>query len=129
MSFTKMASLVRSVACVGLLLACPSAARAQAPPVDPFLGVSILTTGAAAPGGAVTLDNTIDRTVAGGVNQNQPGLSLTNLIGGYDDSVLDPIRNFSAAPLTKPRQAASVPTSACVNATLAPAASSSAATR
>ena len=37
--------------------------------------------------------------------------------------------NFSAAPLTKARHAASVPTSACVKATLAPAASSSAATR
>src|SRR3979411_1285140 len=37
--------------------------------------------------------------------------------------------NFCAAPLTKPRHAASVPTSACVKATLAPAGSSSAATR
>src|SRR5690348_6904154 len=37
--------------------------------------------------------------------------------------------NFSAAPLTKPTHAASVATSACVKATLAPAAASSAATR
>src|SRR5438105_1035656 len=37
--------------------------------------------------------------------------------------------NFCAAPLTKARHAASVPTSACVKATLAPAVSSSAATR
>src|SRR5271166_4334035 len=37
--------------------------------------------------------------------------------------------NFCAAPLTKSRHAASVPTSACVKATLAPAVSSSAATR
>src|SRR5207248_4551812 len=37
--------------------------------------------------------------------------------------------NFSAAPLTKSRHAASLPTSACVKATLAPAVSSSAATR
>src|SRR5438270_8577717 len=37
--------------------------------------------------------------------------------------------NFSAAPLTKARHAASVPTSACEKATLAPAVSSSAATR
>src|SRR5262245_47810718 len=37
--------------------------------------------------------------------------------------------NFCAAPLTKPRHAASVLTSACVKATLAPAVSSSAATR
>src|SRR5207248_9376185 len=37
--------------------------------------------------------------------------------------------NFSAAPLTKARHAASVPTSACVKETLAPAVSSSAATR
>ena len=100
MSFTRMASFSRALACAGLLLAFPSAALAQAPPVDPFLGVSILTTGAAAPGGAVTLDNAIDKIVAGGVGQNQPGLALTNLVGGYDDSVLDPIRNFSAAPFT-----------------------------
>src|SRR5438309_5294872 len=37
--------------------------------------------------------------------------------------------NFSAAPLTKSRHAASLPTSACVKPTLAPAVSSSAATR
>src|ERR1700738_3906907 len=37
--------------------------------------------------------------------------------------------NFCAAPLTKSRHAASVPTSACAKATLAPAVSSSAATR
>src|ERR1700730_16780380 len=37
--------------------------------------------------------------------------------------------NFCAAPLTKARHAASVPTSACVKATLAPAVSSSATTR
>src|SRR6201993_1206562 len=37
--------------------------------------------------------------------------------------------NFCAAPLTKSRHAASVPTSACVKAILAPAVSSSAATR
>src|SRR6516162_774565 len=37
--------------------------------------------------------------------------------------------NFCAAPLTKSRHTASVPTSACVKATLAPAVSSSAATR
>jgi autotransporter-associated beta strand protein len=100
MKFPNVAAFARTLACGGVLVAFPSTALAQAPPVDPFLGVSILTTGAATPGGAVTLDNTIDRTVAGGVNQNQPGLSLTNLVGGYDDSVLDPIRNFSAAPFT-----------------------------
>src|SRR5438552_7018282 len=37
--------------------------------------------------------------------------------------------NFCAAPLTKSRHAASIPTSACVKATLAPVVSSSAATR
>src|SRR5499427_8746029 len=37
--------------------------------------------------------------------------------------------NFCAAPLTKSRHAASVPTSACVKTTLAPTVSSSAATR
>src|ERR1700726_1090099 len=88
MSFMRMASFGRALTCAGLLVAAPASALAQAPPVDPFLGVSIPTTGAAAPNGPVTLNNTIDQTVAGGVNQDQPGLSLTNLVGGYDDSVL-----------------------------------------
>jgi uncharacterized protein YhjY with autotransporter beta-barrel domain len=79
----------------------PVRALAQAlPPVDPFLGVRILTTGAASPTGPVTLDNTTDIVMPGGIFQNQPALTLTNTFGGYDASVLDPIRSFSATPFT-----------------------------
>ncbi len=72
-------------------------AQAQAPPVDPFLGVSILTTGASAPGQAVVANNAQDITVSG---LFQPALSVSSLSGGYDASVLDPITNFSAAPFS-----------------------------
>src|SRR4051812_13104266 len=70
-------------------------ASAQAPPVDPFLGVRILTTGASSPGGDVTRNITTDVTT----NQSTvPSVRVTNESGGYADSVLDPIRSFSAAP-------------------------------
>ncbi|HEY1912249.1 MAG TPA: hypothetical protein VGG73_15095, partial [Vicinamibacterales bacterium] len=88
---------VRPVLVLFALTILPGRALAQAPPVDPFLGVSILTTGAAAPGQPVVTSNTVDITVFG---LTQPALSASSLSGGYDASVLDPIKNFSAAPFS-----------------------------
>src|SRR5262249_51441953 len=75
----------------------PGPALAQLPPVDDFLGVRILTAGASSPGGPVSLVNTgpVER-----FGLSEVGLSLTNTSGGYDDSVLNPIRSFSAAGYT-----------------------------
>src|SRR4051812_32078259 len=84
------------VLCVSGLV--PAHAFGQAlPPVDDFLGVRILTAGASTPGAPVSLVNGGNIVKAG---PTDAGLTLTNLSGGYDASVLDPIRNFSASGYT-----------------------------
>ena len=88
-----------AIALVALTFAVlPRDAAAQTiPPVDDFFGVRILTTGAAAEGGAVTRTNFSDITTT---EPFTPALQVTNTVAGYGDDVLDPIRNFSAAPFT-----------------------------
>src|SRR5262245_8661129 len=79
---------------IALLIGNTSAEAQSLPPVDDFLGVRILTAGASTPGGPVTVTNSAPISKFG---LTEAGLAVTNLSGGYDDLVLDPIRNFSAA--------------------------------